>query len=96
MHFFYSKLNSFSATKQKARIDAFYKLEKATKPRVVDQSLALGGDGAAQRRLGNNVLKLKNVSLKFENNRVILDDFSYDFNRGDKIGIVGANGVGYV
>jgi ATP-binding cassette subfamily F protein uup len=85
-----------SATKQKARIDAFYKLEKATKPRVVDPNLVLGSDGQPQRRLGNNVLKLKNVSLKFGNNRVILDDFSYNFNRGDKIGIVGANGVGYV
>lgn len=82
------------ATKQKARIDAFYKLEKATKPRVVDPNLDLGGEGAGQRRLGNNVLKLKNVSLKFDNNRVILEDFSYNFNRGDKIGIVGANGVG--
>mmetsp|Transcript_17147 Transcript_17147/g.32466 ORF Transcript_17147/g.32466 Transcript_17147/m.32466 type:complete len:754 (+) Transcript_17147:228-2489(+) len=82
------------ATKQKARIDAFYKLEKATKPRVVDPNLDLGSEGASQRRLGNNVLKLKNVSLKFDNNRVILDDFSYNFNRGDKIGIVGANGVG--
>jgi len=35
------------------------------------------------------------VSLKFDN-KVMLDGFTYDFNRGDRIGIVGANGVGKV
>ncbi len=82
------------ATKQKARIDAFYKLEKATKPRVVDTSLDLGGSNGDQRRLGNNILKMKNVSLKYGEDKTILNDFSYNFNQGDKIGIVGANGVG--
>ena len=42
-------------TKQKARIDAFYKLEKSTKPRVQDPTLELT-DG--QRRLGGNILKV--------------------------------------
>jgi ATP-binding cassette subfamily F protein uup len=85
-------------TKQKARIDAFAKLEKSTKPRPIDPNLTLDtgnnkkGDGG-QRRLGNNVLKLKNISLRF-GDRVILKNFSYNFNRGDKIGIVGSNGVG--
>ena len=36
---------------------------------------------------------MENVSLKF-GERVMLDDFSYDFNAGDTIGIVGGNGVG--
>lgn len=79
-------------TKQKARQDAFYKLEKATKPRAVDSKLDMEKGG--QRRLGNNILKLKNVSLKFGENKIILDDFSYNFNKGDKLGVVGANGIG--
>jgi len=78
-------------TKQKARIEAFYKLEKSTKPRVKDPTLELAEDG--QRRLGGNILKMRNVSLSF-GQRNILDDFSYDFNKGDRIGIVGRNGVG--
>jgi ATP-binding cassette subfamily F protein uup len=82
------------ATKQKARQDAFYKLEESTTPRVAEASLDLGGKDGDQRRLGNNVLKMKNISLKFGDDKVILDDFSYNFNKGDKIGIVGANGVG--
>lgn len=43
-------------TKQKARIEAFYKLEKSTKPRVKDPTLELNDDG--QRRLGGNILKV--------------------------------------
>lgn len=77
-------------TKQNARQDAFYRLEKSTKPRVKEESLELS---EGQRRLGGNILKLRNVSLKFGENKM-LDDFSYDFNRGDRIGVVGRNGVG--
>jgi ABC transport system ATP-binding/permease protein len=83
-------------TKQKARQDAFYKLEKSVKPKALGSSIDLG-DASNQNRLGQNVLTLKNVSLKFHEKgkeRVILDDFSYTFNRGDKLGLVGMNGVG--
>lgn len=68
-------------TKQNARQDAFYKLEKSTKPRVKDPKLELAEEG--QRRMGGNILKLRNVSLSFGDNKM-LDDFSYDFNKGDK------------
>lgn len=77
-------------SKSKARQEAFFKLEKMAKPKRVDPKLTLTND---DRRLGNSVLKMDNVSLKF-GDRVMLDDFSYDFNAGDTIGIVGANGVG--
>jgi ATP-binding cassette subfamily F protein uup len=39
---------------------------------------------------------MKNVSLKFGNNKVILDNFSYEFSKGEKLGLVGTNGVGKV
>lgn len=77
-------------SKSKARQEAFYKLEKMAKPRRVDPALKLAND---DRRLGGNILKMENVSLKF-GDRVMLDDFSYNFNAGDTIGIVGKNGVG--
>ena len=44
-------------TKQNARQEAFYKLEKSTKPRIVDPSLELSDEG--QRRLGGNILKVR-------------------------------------
>ena len=84
------KQPSARQAKSKARQEAFYKLEKMTKPRAVDPNLVLTNDA---RRIGGNILKLKNVSKQF-GDRLMLDDFSYDFNAGDTIGIVGANGVG--
>jgi ATP-binding cassette subfamily F protein uup len=77
-------------TKAKARIEAFYKLEKATKPRSKDPNLTL--NSADQRRLGGNIMKLKDVSLAFGPDKILLDSFSYDFIKGDRIGIVGRNG----
>jgi ATP-binding cassette subfamily F protein uup len=43
-------------TKSKARIDAFYKLEKATKPRPLDPNLAL--DSGPQQRIGTKILSV--------------------------------------
>lgn len=78
-------------SKSKSRIDAFYKLRKATKPRAKEASLSLeSGNG---RRIGGKILSLRNVSLKFGEKK-ILDDFSYDFCKGDRICLAGANGVG--
>jgi len=77
-------------SKSKARQEAFYKLEKMAKPRQADTKLTLTND---DRRLGTSIMKMENISLQF-GDRVMLDDFSYDFNAGDTIGIVGANGVG--
>ncbi|KAL7580256.1 hypothetical protein ACA910_012993 [Epithemia clementina (nom. ined.)] len=77
-------------TKQKARIDAFYRLQTATRPKPLDPSLTLS---AETRRLGGKILSMRNVNLKF-GDRVMLRDFSYDFLAGDRICLAGANGVG--
>jgi ATP-binding cassette subfamily F protein uup len=79
------------ATKAKARIEAFYKLQKSTKPRPADASLQLESDGS--RRIGGKVISMRHVNLKF-GDRYILKDFSYDFCKGDRICLSGANGVG--
>ena len=75
--------------KSKARQQAFYKLEAMTKARPVDPSLELKND---ERRIGGNILKLKNVSKSF-GDRLMLDDMTYDFNAGDTIGVVCAKYV---
>eukprot|EP00977_Amphora_coffeiformis_P009256 scaffold2103_cov185-Amphora_coffeaeformis.AAC.1 len=77
-------------TKQKARIDAFYKLQKATKPKPVDPSLTLSAEA---RRLGGKILSMRHVNQSFAD-RVMLKDFSYDFIAGDRICLAGSNGVG--
>jgi len=89
-------------TRAKARIEAFYKLERATKPTRSKSQLTLVDDASLKnrRRLGTMVLKCVGVSLSFQSNNnkgqgnIIVDDFTYDFNSGDRIGIVGKNGVG--
>lgn len=79
-------------SKSKARIDAFYKLQKSTKPRPRDASLSIDNDGG-QRRIGGKIVSMRNVNLKFVD-RIMLKDFSYDFCKGDRICLSGANGVG--
>jgi ATP-binding cassette subfamily F protein uup len=80
-------------SKSKARIDAFYKLEKATKPRPRDPNLNLVETAGGSRRIGTKILSMSSVGLQF-GDRVMLDDFSYDFCFGDRICLAGANGVG--
>ncbi|RQP09048.1 MAG: ABC transporter ATP-binding protein [Chryseobacterium sp.] len=77
-------------TKSKSRIDAFYETEKVAKQDTSTQGLELDFE---MQRLGNKILELKHISKSF-GDKVILDDFSYQFQRGEKVGIVGKNGAG--
>lgn len=82
--------------KSKARMENFYELEKLAKQKITDGAkleLIAAGDN---RRLGGVVVNLENVSysLPGDSKRLMLDQFSYNLNREDRIGIVGPNGVG--
>ena len=77
-------------TKSKSRIDAFYETEKLAKTDTSKQKLELNFE---MKRLGKKILELKNINKSF-GNKVLLDNFSYQFQRGEKVGIVGKNGVG--
>jgi ABC transport system ATP-binding/permease protein len=77
------------STKQKARIGRVVELrdreQVATNGRVEIS--------ATSRRLGKKVVELEAVSKAYED-RIILQDFTYEFNPGDRVGIVGGNGIG--
>lgn len=77
--------------KSKARQERFFELkEKAAAPASAgDKGLTLASKTS---RLGKTVVYLKGASLQFS--AKILDDFAYEFDKGDRIGIVGGNGVG--
>ena len=77
-------------TKSKSRIDAFYDTEKVAKTNTKKQSLELDFE---MKRLGKKILELKDINKAYGNN-VLLKDFSYSFQRGKKVGIVGKNGAG--
>ncbi len=77
-------------TKSKSRIDAFYETEKKAKSGKVKQEIQLD---VSVSRIGGQVLELKKVNKKYDD-LTILKDFEYSFNKGEKIGIIGKNGVG--
>lgn len=77
-------------TKSKSRIDAFYETEKVAKTDTRKDGLELDFE---MKRLGNKILELKHIDKSF-GPKVLLKDFSYQFQRGEKVGIIGKNGAG--
>jgi ATP-binding cassette subfamily F protein uup len=77
-------------TKSRSREDSFYALEEKVKQRTDTAELTLQGK---MSRLGGKILELKKV-YKSYGDQVILKAFDYTFKRGERIGIVGRNGVG--
>ncbi len=76
--------------KAKYRIDNFYKIKEVASQNTTEQQLELDIKG---QRLGKKILELEHVNKSFGDLRV-LKDFSYKFVRGEKIGIIGRNGIG--
>lgn len=77
-------------TKSKARIQAYQELKDATnKP----QEKTAGEIRMDMTRLGKKILELQNVRKSYGPIRVI-NDFSYIFKRGERVGIAGPNGTG--
>lgn len=77
-------------TKAKSRIKAFENLQESTNKKVEKQS---EGFHVKSERIGNKILEINNLEFEYPG-KVILDDFSYTFKRGEKCGIVGRNGTG--
>ncbi len=77
-------------TKAKSRITSFYEVEKKAKHKTLQQAVTIE---VKMNRLGNKIVEMKNVSKAF-GDLTILDKFSYTFKTGEKIGIVGKNGMG--
>lgn len=76
--------------KAQYRIDNFYKLQETASQKTDEKKLELDIKG---QRLGKKILELEHISKSYED-QCLIDDFSYKFVRGEKIGIVGKNGVG--
>ncbi len=76
--------------KSKSRIDAFHKTKEKVTQSGDESELELD---VSMQRMGGQILEMEKISKSYDD-LVILDDFSYSFNRGEKIGIIGKNGVG--
>ncbi|MBC7935330.1 MAG: ABC-F family ATP-binding cassette domain-containing protein [Rhizobacter sp.] len=77
-------------TKSKSRQDAFAEVEDRVKQQkdVAEVTLQM-----KMTRLGGKILELKKVNKAFDK-LVIMKGFDYTFKRGERIGVVGKNGVG--
>lgn len=82
---------SARGTKSKSRIDGYFKLKDDVDGlKVEEQEVKID---IQTTRLGKKIINLYNLEKSFDD-LVILDDFTYRFKKGDKIGIVGKNGSG--
>lgn len=78
--------------KAKYRKNAFYELKARAEDAYRTESVTLEGLGQAAR-LGTKIINCKDLSFSYGDMR-ILDHFTYNFQRYEKVGIVGPNGVG--
>ncbi|RZL60297.1 MAG: ABC transporter ATP-binding protein [Pedobacter sp.] len=77
-------------TKSNARINAFYDLEEKTKKKADNQTINLQ---MKMSRQGGKIIEIEHIAKSFDG-RPIINDFSYTFKKGDRIGLAGKNGTG--
>lgn len=77
-------------TKSKSRQDNFYEVEARAKQKITDTQLQLE---VKMSRLGGKIVEMKKV-YKSYGNLPILKGFDFAFNKGERIGVIGKNGVG--
>ena len=76
--------------KARYRINAFYDLKERASVSLATSNIEID---VATSRLGRKIIDCTDVTLRFDE-RIMLDRFSYKFTRGERVGIVGRNGVG--
>ena len=76
--------------KSKSRIDAFYELKEKARFQEEEDKLQFG---LQAQRLGGKILEMYHVNKTYDD-LTVLRDFDYVFKRGERIGLIGKNGVG--
>lgn len=79
------------AGKARYRINQFYDLKDRSRVNLGEKNVNLQQQNDTY--IGNKIFHAHNIKKRF-GDKIILKDFSYDFARFEKVGIVGANGVG--
>lgn len=76
-------------TKQKGRLQRYEELKNQSAPQT-DGKVEMS---SVYARMGRTTVELEHISKRYED-KVLIDDFSYIFLKGDRVGFVGANGSG--
>lgn len=77
-------------TKSKSRQDNFYEVEARAKQKITDAQVQLE---VKMSRLGGKIIEAKKLHKRF-GDLVILKGFDHNFSKGERVGIIGKNGVG--
>ncbi|MEI7977896.1 MAG: ABC-F family ATP-binding cassette domain-containing protein [Bacteroidota bacterium] len=77
-------------TKSKSRIEDFYETKEKASYKRDDAKVEIK---MKMERLGSKILEVQQLSKKYDN-LIICNDFTYIFKPGERIGIIGKNGVG--
>jgi len=77
-------------TKSKSRIDDFKEIKHLAQQRRNDHEVQLELN---MERLGTKIVEFYKVSM-FYDDKTILNKYSYQFQRGERVGIIGKNGTG--
>lgn len=77
-------------TKSKSRIEDFHEIKDRASKRRNDHQVQLEIN---MERMGTKIVEMINISKSFGEKK-LLDKFSYNFQRGDRLGIIGKNGTG--
>jgi ATP-binding cassette subfamily F protein uup len=77
-------------TKSKSRQDDFYVIKEKAMSRRKENVVELEIN---MERMGSKIIELAKINKSFQD-RVILKDFNYSFQRGERVGIIGKNGTG--
>jgi ATP-binding cassette subfamily F protein uup len=76
--------------KAKSRIESFYEIKEKAARRPEDKNININVNIS---RMGKKILEIKNITKAF-GDKVVIKNFSYSFNRFEKVGLVGPNGTG--
>ncbi len=77
-------------TKSKSRIDDFSEIKSRAHQRRNDHEVQLELN---MERLGTKIVELHSISKSYDDKK-LLDKFDYNFQKGDRVGIIGKNGTG--
>lgn len=79
--------------KAKYRINAFHDLKDRAEQVYTSKQISIAPDLGVASRLGTKIINCKDVCFSYDG-KCYLDHFTYNFQRYEKVGIVGRNGVG--
>lgn len=85
------KMPKARTVKSKSRVDAFADIEAKAKQKRIEKKIELT---VKMERMGSKIVELHRITKNYPGKNILTDPFTYTFIPGEKIGVVGKNGVG--